>query len=390
MSRYYSQYNKNDTYLANLNYANQQKERKNREELKEIEQDRIAMEKLQLELDKEKQLEKERKNQIRQQQYADYSNYVRQKYSEVPQTKDNNINIKLGNENRYIRKPSYQQQMENLCLNPTKNQNIYAQTPVTNFSEMGRRNQRGYSHGYNILTGEVYSSEPQQGKTSKNLNINNNNSNIKEPIQNNYRNNNNNFNNNDIEEKEKEDLRQYQEYMEMKRKKEQEEQEQAALYYIQQQESQNKLRKEKEQVNENLEKFQNIPNQELNYKNNEYNPQEQLYDKEMRQNPENINIPPEYKDIYNKENLQSNQIKEQVPSEEIPPEYREMYMREQLRDDKSMPQYHNKQEEINAYKQKENENIINKEKNNEDEYRKRRRKYGNISKYVKGERKRTK
>ena len=156
MSRYYSQYNKNDTYLANFNYANQQKERKNREELKEIEQDRIAMEKLQLELDKEKQLEKERKNLIRKQQYEDYSNYVRQKYSEVPQAKDNNINIKLGNEKRFIRKPSYQQQMENLCLNPTKNQNIYSQPPVSNFSEAGRRNQRGYSHGYNILTGEVY------------------------------------------------------------------------------------------------------------------------------------------------------------------------------------------------------------------------------------------
>ena len=371
MSRYYSQYNKNDTYLANFNYANQQKERKNREELKEIEQDRIAMEKLQLELDKEKQLEKERKNLIRKQQYEDYSNYVRQKYSEVPQAKDNNINIKLGNEKRFIRKPSYQQQMENLCLNPTKNQNIYSQPPVSNFSEAGRRNQRGYSHGYNILTGEVYSSEPMQEKTPKNLSINNN------PIQNNYRNNNENINNNALEEKEKEDLRQYQEYMEMKRKKEQEEQEQAALYYIQQQENQNKLRQEREEGNEkymsnqkeNIEQYPNIPPQELN-NNNKYNPQEQIYRKEIQQNPENISLPPEYKDIYNKEQMQPNQIKEQIPSEEIPPEYREMYMREQIRDDKSMPQYQNKQEEINAYKQKENENIINNQKNNEDDYRK--------------------
>ena len=41
--RRYSHYNKNDTYLANLNHANAQKERRNKEELKEIEQDRIAM-----------------------------------------------------------------------------------------------------------------------------------------------------------------------------------------------------------------------------------------------------------------------------------------------------------------------------------------------------------
>ena len=166
----YSQYNKNDTYLANLNYANAQKERRNKEELKEIEQDRIAMEKLQIELNQEKQLEKERKNQIRQQQYEDYSNYFKQKYSEVPQSKEN-INIKLGTEQRFIRKPSYQQQMENLCLNPTRNANVYSHTPTPNFSEQGRRYQRGYSHGYNILTGEAYSPELQQGKIAQNRNV---------------------------------------------------------------------------------------------------------------------------------------------------------------------------------------------------------------------------
>ena len=72
--RRYSHYIKNDTYLANLIHANAQKERRNKEELKEIEQDRIAMEKLQLELSQEKQLEKERKNRIRQQLNEDYSN----------------------------------------------------------------------------------------------------------------------------------------------------------------------------------------------------------------------------------------------------------------------------------------------------------------------------
>ena len=67
MSRF-SQYNKNETYRDNLNYANLQKERKNNEELQEIERDRIAMERLQIELEQEKKMEKERKNQIRQQQ----------------------------------------------------------------------------------------------------------------------------------------------------------------------------------------------------------------------------------------------------------------------------------------------------------------------------------
>ena len=375
MSRY-SQYNKNDTYLANYNYANQQKEKRNKEELKEIELDRIAMEKLQLELEQEKKLEKERKNQIRQQQYEDYSNYFKQKYSETPQTKDN-MNIKLGGEKRFIRKPSYQQQMENLCLNPTRNKNIYAHTPVPNFSEAGRRNQRGYSHGYNILTGESYSSDIQQGKKDKN---NSNTVINKEPIQNNDG---SNENNNTLDEKEKEDLRQYQEYMEMKRKKEQEEQEREALYYIQQQ-NKNQLIQEKGSEREkyimnqkdDIRQFQNNPRQQLNY-NNEYNIKDDLYEK-MNPNLNNMSIPPEYKDIYHQERLQPNQTMEKIHQEEIPPEYREMNMREQMRKNNQIPsKYQNQQEEINSYvprekkeiKPKENENVINNEKNNEQDYR---------------------
>ena len=386
MSRY-SQYNKNDTYLANLNYANQQKERRNKEELKEIELDRIAMEKLQLELDQEKQLEKERKNQIRKQQYEDYSNYFKQKYSETPQSKENNINIKLGNENRFIRRPSYQQQMENLCLNPTRNKDIYNHTPIENFSEAGRQYQRGYSHGYNILTGEAYSPELLKGKNSKNVNLNINlNDNIgindnkqKEQIQNNnYRNNENNI---ILDDKEKEDLRQYQEYMEMKRKKEQEEQEREALYYMQQQDQkQNQITQEREQDNyitnqkENIQPYENTHQQELNYDNKEYNIREPTYD-QMR--PNSNDIPPEYKNIYDKERIPPNQIIEQAPLEEIPPEYREMYLREQMEKENRKPSYQNVQEEINTYVPKEkeeinpkgNENIINKETNQTQDYR---------------------
>ena len=377
MSRY-SHYNKNDTYLANLNYANAQKERRNKEELKEIEQDRIAMEKLQLELNQEKQLEKERKNLIRQQQYEDYSNYVKQKYSQTPQTKEN-MNIKVGNEQRFIRKPSYQQQMENLCLNPTRNTNVYTHTPVPNFSEQGRRFQRGYSHGYNILTGETYSPELKQEKINQNVNNNMSDNRAKEQMPNNYV---------ITDEKEKEELRQYQEYMEMKRKKEQEEQ---ALYYMQQQNknkyplSQEKeLPKDREIINQNQndipEQYQNIHRPQNQY-DNEYINKEQEFDK-MRPNANTINnnIPPqEYQDLYKNENerFQPNQI--QPPSlEEIPHEYREMYLREQMRENEQRNQYQNQKEEINTYipkqeenpKTNENINMVNNHKNNErDNYR---------------------
>ena len=355
MSRY-SHYNKNDTYLANLNYANAQKERRNKEELKEIEQDRIAMEKLQIELNKEKQLEKERKNLIRQQQYEDYSNYVKQKYSQTPQTKEN-VNIKVGSGQRFIRKPSYQQQMDNLCLNPTRNTNVYAHTPIPNFSEQGRRYQRGYSHGYNILTGEAYSSELYQNKSNQNININNNinDNRPKEQKQNNYVIN---------DEKEKEELRQYQEYMEMKRKKEQQEQEEQALYYMQQQ-NQNKyplsqekeMPKEREIINQKdiPEQYQNIPQSQNQY-DNEYSNKEQTYDK-IRPNENNINsdIPPEYQDLYKNERFPSNRM-QQPPLDEIPPEYREIYLREQMRENEQRPPYQNQKEEINNYKPKQEEN----------------------------------
>ena len=48
--------------------------------------------------------------------------------------------------------------MDNLCINPTREKNIPT-TPVINYSEMGRNYQKGYSHGYNIITGEVYSNK---------------------------------------------------------------------------------------------------------------------------------------------------------------------------------------------------------------------------------------
>ena len=77
--------------------------------------------------------------------------------------------------------------MENLCLNPTRNTNVYAHTPVPNFSEQGLRFQRGYSHGYNILTGEAYSPELKKNNQNVNNNYNNMSDNkAKEQMKNNY------------------------------------------------------------------------------------------------------------------------------------------------------------------------------------------------------------
>ena len=338
MSRF-SQYNKNDTYRDNFNYANIQKERRTNENLQEIERDRKAMERLQIELDQEKKLEKERKNQIKQMQYQDYSNYMKQKYAETPQNREK-LNIKLGGEQRFIRRPSYNQQMDNLCLNPTKQENIYPITPIQNFSEAGRNYQRGYSHGYNILTGETFSPQGQIGKKTpknieKNTNFNFDGYNMQQDRISKTQYPKENINKellNIDKNKEKEDLNQYQQYMEMKRQKEQEE-----MYYLQQQEKEKeRLLLENKNMNNNIEP--NIQSQS-NYneiKTNEIPPEyREMYLRQIEQERQQElqrrqqELPPEYKDMYMK------QIEQERQQKEIPPEYRGMYMREQSEQQKN-------------------------------------------------------
>ena len=41
-------------------------------------------------------------------------------------------------------------------IKEVKNENLFPQNQFINFSQAGRNYQRGYSHGYNILTGEIF------------------------------------------------------------------------------------------------------------------------------------------------------------------------------------------------------------------------------------------
>ena len=348
MSRF-SQYNKNDTYRDNFKYANLQKERRTNEELQEIERDRIAMERLQIELDQEKKLEKERKNQIKQMQYEDYSNYMRQKYSETPQNREK-LNIKVGGEQRHIRKPNYNQQMENLCLNPTKQENIYPTMPIQNFSEAGRNYQRGYSHGYNILTGESYSQNNQAGKQTPKV-TNNNNINFagyneqQDRVAKTEYPKGNNIQNKDISNKEKEDFSQYQAYMEMKRQKEQEE-----MYYLQMQNEKEKLKD-----NKNIEQPQNYNEikEKENYDMMKIPPEyRDIYMRQQVDPQQNQEIPPEYKEMYLRKQMEQEQQElERQQKQEIPPEYKEMYLRKQMEQEQQELERQKKQEIPPEYKE---------------------------------------
>ena len=157
MSRFI-QYDKTSTYLENLSNAKKQRENRIHSEMEQMKKDKIEMDKIKNELEYEEKLEKEKKALMKKKQYEEYMNYMKYKQENMPEER-NNLNIKLGGEERSIKKQKYNEQMDNLCLNPTKNENLFPQNQFINFSQAGRNYQRGYSHGYNILTGEIFQNQ---------------------------------------------------------------------------------------------------------------------------------------------------------------------------------------------------------------------------------------
>ena len=157
MSRFI-QYDKTSTYLENLSNAKKQRENRIHSEMEQMKKDKIEMDKIKNELEYEEKLEKEKKALMKKKQYEEYMNYMKYKQANMPEER-NNLNIKLGGEERSIKKQKYNEQMDNLCLNPTKNENLFPQNQFINFSQAGRNYQRGYSHGYNILTGEIFQNQ---------------------------------------------------------------------------------------------------------------------------------------------------------------------------------------------------------------------------------------
>ena len=293
-------FDKNAISRENLYYANLKRDKRIKDQLDEMEREKKAMEKLNYQIEQEKLFQIEKKNQIKQNQYEDYNNYLRQKYSTPPQFREK-LNIKLGGEERNIKKTTYNEQMDNLCLNPTRQKNIYPTTPVINYSEMGRNYQKGYSHGYNIITGEVYSHQYNNNRSEKNQN-NNQSENINQNKGNNLNNKNvenQNYNYNNINISPEE----YEEFLKYKEMKRQKELEQIEL--------------EKEKYNNYINNNQNNPQNENapNYKReeNELNYNERQYPNE---------IPPSQ---YQKEQLYNNNINEQNDmkyyQQKIPPEY---------------------------------------------------------------------
>ena len=289
----FDKFDKNAISNENLYYANLKREKRLRDQTEEMEREKIAMENLKHQMDEEKQYQLDKKNRIKQAQYEDYNNYLKQKYSTPPQYREQ-LNIKLGGEQRNIRKTNYNEEMENLCINPTTQKHELPN--VINYSDMGRKYQKGYSHGYNIITGEVYS-DNHYNPNNNNINEENNtkeiNNNNNEKIE--YKNENNMTNN--INYKgisiSREEYEEFLRYKEMKRQKALEEQ-------------------------QYLEKEKNPNNYNYN-KTNQNNPNENYYKKYENEQPLNYNQPP--KDYYsNYERInEKNSIKNNFHYEEQNP-----------------------------------------------------------------------
>ena len=175
------QYDKTSTYLENMNNAKLQREKRINSELEEMKKDKIELDKLKNEIEYEEKLEKERKALMKRKQYEEYMNYINYNKNRIPES-NGELNIKLGGDNRTIKKQNYNEQMDNLCLNPTKNENI-PQRQFINYSQAGRNYQRGYSHGYNILTGEIFEPKNKNIENTEKIQYDDNNdNNIKENL----------------------------------------------------------------------------------------------------------------------------------------------------------------------------------------------------------------
>ena len=309
----YDKFDRNAISNENLYYANLKKEKRIKDQTEEMEREKIAMENLKNQMEKEKQYQIDRRNRIKQAQYEDYNNYLRQKYSTPPENREK-LNIKLGGEQRNIKKMNYNEEMDNLCINPTTQK--YEEFPnAINYSDMGRKYQKGYSHGYNIITGEIYSDNKQNEHNDNNFNNNQNN--------NNYDYNNEmNDNNKNINERKgisisPEEYEEFLRYKEMKRQKEMERQQQIEKEkynnnpnYI----NNNEIRQNKYQFekapNEYINQYQNYESmkQKNNFHYEESNEQPKRFG-EIREKQNFIKQENKYYEDY-QNRLMQNQIKE--------------------------------------------------------------------------------
>jgi hypothetical protein len=183
------------------NYQSEISENKNRkfnDKLQNLQQERIEMQKLQSELDREKMMKMQSRNDIKNSQREEYKNYM-----DTKRIKKNNEEIqgtyKIGGENREIRRKNYNDISDKMTLNVTRKENSQKNNmDYTHMANQQNAINRARSQGYNIINHDVFGKNPSSLYLNSNkTDLNNNNNEGGRYIpQNTYENNNINNNNN--------------------------------------------------------------------------------------------------------------------------------------------------------------------------------------------------
>lgn len=177
MSRFNNHnYNKESLAKGYQSEIMDNKNRKFNDKLQTLQQERIEMQKLQLELDNEKLRKIQSKNDIVNSQRLDYQNYLnskgnmREKVVQIGK-KNNELQgtYKIGAENREIRRKNYDDISDRMNLNVTRKENYnqnYDYNLGNNNTQIAMNQNRGKSQGYNIINHENF------GKNKLNTNPN--------------------------------------------------------------------------------------------------------------------------------------------------------------------------------------------------------------------------
>lgn len=146
--------NPNELLNENAQEANYLREKKFNERNERLREEQTGLDKLNREIEDESRIRNSRKAQLRNEQYQEYTHYLKQKYEDNPNQKrnKNQLTEKIGGENRQIVRKNYEEMNNGLCLNPMRevidrqNINSIQQTPTQ---------KRNSSHGYNIINNQI-------------------------------------------------------------------------------------------------------------------------------------------------------------------------------------------------------------------------------------------
>ena len=156
---YQNRQNMHDLFKDNIHQAEGDRDRKYHERQQQLNEERASIEVLNRQLAEEERMNKAKKEAIRNAQYQEYANYMKNKYEDPKRGRSRgDIEIKIGGENRMLKRKTYDDVSNGLILNP-----MTEKAPERQSRELVQQtynNQimrhRGNSHGYNIISGAIY------------------------------------------------------------------------------------------------------------------------------------------------------------------------------------------------------------------------------------------